>query len=514
MGFLTRSAIQQFCKDAERISVKGYKLSKTKTIYHPVVAPDGESPEDTLPGVGKIMTVVDEIDGTNSFYMLSVVKNPDNDQYEFSHECRSPFLTGSMVKSQAKALCKVAAKKVGLPESTMFKHYGKYKPDKSCDFHLAGHDCNHKKFVFNHFNVDQINTMLDELIQEYEDLIHRVGAAFDNALNRQILRFTKDKRTKPVLLEGDRGSGKTYGLRALEHSLEAKYPGKVKYIEIPGHEGMTTTDMLGYVRPVVVGDNTKKTTMLNRLKAMTESLDEVAMGKVSSEISKLREDISNMNMSEQQFMFVDGPLTRSIRLASQGYKVICNIDEIFRLQTREQNVFMSLLSPTPQNTYKLETGNVIDIIDGISQTEVLEAPCENLFFGATTNVGMDYTGVDEGDPALLSRFVIQRMDNTVANMKKILGIVIDEAGYSKDLLEKIVKLHTKVCAIIKTGLYNRMRPMSIRSLVDSVRFADNENDVVNTIKEHIPNWIERDVDGNLIQEQKEALLTAIDDIFS
>lgn len=260
----------------------------------------------------------------------------------------------------------------------------------------------------------------------------------------------------PVLFEGERGAGKTVTAREF-----ARRNGYAK-VEMGGHEGLESPDLLGYLVPYGNG----------------------------------------------QMVWKDGPLSEAFRLARQQ-KVVLVIDELLRVPTRELSVLLTALSPD-RGVYRLRTGRIVEVSDGVGREEELEAPVENLCIVATTNVGAEYA-VDDIDPALAERFVVMRKDTTEAELRRILSEVAAQRKLPKSVVNECVQFFKKMTEARAMGLV-RHAPTT-RTLCRALELSSGAADVKRGIKSQVLLWVARTAEGHPVPEQLKDVEKIIDKCF-
>lgn len=305
----------------------------------------------------------------------------------------------------------------------------------------------------------EIKDVLEFMENEYNSMIARVSEAsetgaevadpLDIAINKFAFRY-------PILAEGDRGAGKTFGVRRFGHLNNAEY------VELGGHEDITDMEMLGYSMPH--GGNV---------------------------------------------LWIDGRLSQACRLAAKGKKVVLVLDEILRIPPGKLKLLLTFLTPD-NGEYVLCTGRILDSEDGVAVQEVLRVPVANLCILATTNVGMQYN-VEDMDPALRERFIVVRKDTTRDLLKKILSQYAEQRGFAATTVEALLTFYDKMLRAKQENLANDAP--STRILSNAITLADDEDDVKNILKMSNLQWVGNDTYGKPIDEQLKMVNDAIDAAF-
>jgi MoxR-like ATPase len=305
-----------------------------------------------------------------------------------------------------------------------------------------------------------------EVIEEVEGMevrnISKVAAHSIEERPELVNKIMKYAFKKHILIEGEKGSGKTYSISKF---LDQE---GIDTVFLAGHEGLESIDLLGYLIPDKSGE----------------------------------------------LVWKDGALTEAFRRA-QDHPVVMFFDELLRVPGRELNLLVGALSPNSRGEYVLRTGRVLEVINGIAIEETLVVPSQNLWVIGTTNVGAGYA-VDEIDEALSDRFRIVRKDTDKDEMRTILKKVFPETVAKSDaeaIVGKLMKIYSYMGELRKKGDLTKI--VNMRHLVEAVQFSDfTEEGVVNNLLDLIPHWVDRDTDGYLNDAQKELIMKSIQRAFN
>jgi hypothetical protein len=261
----------------------------------------------------------------------------------------------------------------------------------------------------------------------------------------------------PVMFEGDRGSGKTFDVREFARSE------KMNYLEVAGHESVEAIDFLGH--PM---------------------------------------------QSEHGIVWKDGKMSQAFRAARDGKKTVLLIDEMLRIPQRHLSVLLSALSPDSEGNFRLQTGRMVGVHDGVGVEEEIVVPSSNLAIFATTNVGPEFA-IDELDPAVAERFIIARKDTEKPVLTKILQGKAKSKGFSSIIALKLVEMFEKTRRMVDTGTLNRHA--TTRTLARALEYADSEADVKMILKDQVLLWADRDSAGKPVAAQVTQLTRTIDELF-
>lgn len=364
--------------------------------------------------------------------------------------------------------------------------------DTACNFHQGNSlkpisvnstiyaVCKHIIGVCGSFK-DNISYITDDMLSE--------AGVIEKPAKKESEPFEQLKRFAfkiPVLVEGDRGSGKTY--EAFEYAKSLNIVPSF----VGGHSGIESIDLLGCLVPYAGQEN--------KIEDTSVSAADFFSGDYQMKISS-----SNSN----SLIWKDGPIAEAFRKAQNGEKAILIIDELLRIPQRELNILLTALSPI-HGKYNLRTGRILGVIDGVAKEEVLSCDTRNLFILATTNVGGQYA-VDTIDPALAERFIVVRKDTEVDTLIGILKNKAEEKSFHFTLAQKAGLFFEKMTDAKEQGLVAEVP--TLRTLSRAFDLAEKEEDVKDYILAQKLLWVDRDVYGKPVQEQIELVERIINTYF-
>ena len=301
----------------------------------------------------------------------------------------------------------------------------------------------------------ELPTMLRQLQEQFDATI--LGQTSDDSSPEMVSELEEDIRKVPILLEGEKGWGKTRAARVLAVRLDAEL------VEVHGHEGVESADLTGHT---------------------------VRHG--------------------HDMVWKDGRLSEAFRKASKGQSILLLLDELLRVPQRQLTVLLSALAPH-DGKYHLATGRIVNVTDGIGTEETLVCPVENLMVIATTNVGVKYT-VDPMDPALQERFMLVRQELDVAVLRESVNEFATAKGFSADVATKCVAFFKAMKALVPNGLVNDVP--NPRTMLRAVDLSKTEGDMKRSVLKQILTWVARDVEGAPVPEQVDAVRKAVNSIWA
>ncbi len=365
--------------------------------------------------------------------------------------------------------------------------------DTVCNFHkgnsLKEVSVNNTMYAMCKHIVGVCDTFKDNISYITDDMLSEAGVIEKPAKNEEKEEpFKELKRFAfkiPVLVEGDRGSGKTY--EAFEYAKSLN----IEPSFVGGHAGIESIDLLGCLVPYAGQEN--------KLQDTSVSAADFFSGDYQMNIS------SNNNNS---LIWKDGPIAEAFRKAQNGKKSILIIDELLRIPQRELNILLTALSPV-HGKYNLRTGRILEVIDGVAREEVLSCDTRDLFVLATTNVGGQYA-VDTIDPALAERFIVLRKDTEFDTLVSILKQKAREKGFNETLAEKAGLFLNRMTDAKEQGLIEEVP--TLRTLSRAFDLAEKEDEVKDYIFDQHLLWVARDVYGKPDKEQVRCVKRILEDI--
>ena len=332
------------------------------------------------------------------------------------------------------------------------------------------------------------DTFKDNISYITDDMLSEAGV-IEKPAKKEKEPFEQLKRFAfkiPVLVEGDRGSGKTYEAFEYAKSLD------IEPSFVGGHAGIESIDLLGCLVPYAGQEN--------KIEDTSVSAADFFSGDYQMKVSS-----SNSN----SLIWKDGPIAEAFRKAQNGEKAVLIIDELLRIPQRELNILLTALSPV-HGKYNLRTGRILEVIDGVAREEVLSCDTRDLFVLATTNVGGQYA-VDTIDPALAERFVVVRKDTEQNTLVNILKNKAKLKGFSETLAEQAGLFFNRMNNAKEQGLIEEVP--TLRTLSRAFDLADKEDEVKDYIFDQHLLWVARDVYGKPDREQVDVVKQIMEQIF-
>lgn len=416
-------------------------------------------------GVGFVARVFDRVKN-EAFTTTIAVSVSDNGEADFKLACPSTMLvTGGISRSAIDAVADKLSEGMAQPESlaqSVNELYGRYALNDACDYQaLARNDrlCGHLAAALAHLQT--MHTDLPAILENrYAEVVS--GGPGGKPLAGQesdgLEEIERYAFRVPVLLEGDRGGGKTHDAYAL--GRKHGYP----VVLMPGHDGVEPADMLGYT----------------------------------------------VQAGAHGFVWMDGPVTAAFRKAQSG-KVILLIDELLRIPQRQLSALLTALTPDHHaGVYRLPTGRIIDVVDDVAQAEVLTCPLDNICVIATTNVGGEYA-VDESDPALRERFHVIRRDTEESRLRRILTTMLAERAWPETLLVSMMSFFDAMSVLQSQG--NLKSAPTTRLMTRALLLARTPKEVGTVLFEMNLQWTARGPNGRPSVEQQELVRKAVNKAF-
>lgn len=346
--------------------------------------------------------------------------------------------------------------------SEMQGFHAQFAPSSACDFWKSWRRskgealCNHTDWALRELAqaYGGAQGLRDALVNAYEQFTG-VGAPSTAAqtstpLSRLAFRV-------PILIEGDRGAGKTVESRAFARE------NNFHMVEVGGNQGIEAPDLLGYLVPVAAGE----------------------------------------------MVWKDGPVAEAFRTAAAGNKTVLILDELLRIPTNELSLLLTALSPD-QGNYRLRTGRILSVENGIGKEEVIECPRENLAVIATTNIGSEYD-VGSLDPALAERFYPIRKDTSEAQLLEVLTSVAKTHKLSKKTVDRCMAFYKGMVAARKQGMMNQTP--TTRTMVRALELSASDDEVKEYLDGMALLWVARTSEGHPVPEQLTTVKELLDKLF-
>lgn len=409
----------------------------------------------------QVFRVHNTVKNTNHAVVISYCK-----EMGIAFWCGDGFLEGG--KSYTSAKCDAVVKKAvkGIKDGAKRAELSKCIMDKfayvpksdGCHFWATWNKnqvpCKHVAKVIQTFDTGAINR-IDELINFYNDGLKEPSAqSSDLSLDEALAHYAFSKH---VIVEGDKGSGKTYKSTQFLKSYDT--------IRFDGNSSVESIDLKGYLIRYADNEGVERTT------------------------------------------WQDGALAQAFRQASKGVKTVLFVDEIGRIEGKALDIFVSALTPDCDDNYSFNTGRVIDVIDGVAKTEVLNVPSSHLWVVGTTNAGADYN-LAEFESAFQDRFRILRLDSSLEDIKSILKA----RGLEKSVCGVLLKLYQKLCKLKSQNILTSAP--NTRHMVEIAMLAKSDSDMINEARRTMHQWVGKNMsDGRMLDDEVNAVNRVIEDVF-
>ena len=284
-----------------------------------------------------------------------------------------------------------------------------------------------KSFIINELESDLPAASLEKVTKELNRLGKLLGGSNASSEGSGIGddKLSCYSFNKHIMLVGSAGSGKTRKLSG--YVYDSLKDGSIdNYIEMDGHEGIESVDMLGMQVP----------------------------------------------NSEGTLTWIDGPVTEAFRYAASGKKTILFMDEILRIPQRELSILVGSLTVKADGNYHLRTGRVeeVDPITNIGRTEEIIVKPEFLWVMAASNIGSGFA-VDDMDTAFKDRFRTFRVDTSEEIVKYICANAAKDGSISDSEASQLVTSWKDFQDIKAAG--NLQKVFSARHVAESISLVTN-----------------------------------------
>jgi len=414
-------------------------------------------------GIGFNVRIHDRVRDEHFTALIAMSKT--NGVSDFKLSCPSTLLvTGGASRTEFDAVVEVLGQEMAQPDSlvqSVSELYGRYPKNSGCSYTaLARQDklCGHLAAALSAIQ-DTSPDLVSLLEQKYAELITGSGSqATASSDDNSLAEFERYMHYVPILVEGERGGGKTYDAWAL--ARKHGFP----VCLLPGHEGVEPADMLGYM----------------------------------------------VKTSAHGYVWMDMPLAAAFRSA-QTRPTVLLADELLRIPQRQLSVFLTALTPDEvEGVYRLPTGRVLEVVDGVAIAEVLSCPIENLIVIATTNVGGEYA-VDQIDPALRERFHVIRRDTESDKLRAILTERVKAKSWSEAIVAQMMKLFEALNTLRTQG--NLKAAPTTRTMCRALTVSRRAIEVGPELYAMNLQWVARAPDGRAVVQQQELVRKAVNAAF-
>ena len=375
-------------------------------------------------------------------------------------KCGDPYLEGNLTTSTFRNLTEKVIEKLEYTNKKLPKlleaGFNITPRSSACHFNQKNYEiCENTCEHIANFLSDLSPDILDKLYENYHEGLS--GKNSSNICPSLEVKFDRYAFKKHILLEGDKGSGKTYAATSWGADKN------ISQLFIGGHEQFESIDFLGHYIQKKSGD----------------------------------------------LIWKDGPLSEAFRNAKKGEKTLLIIDEILRIPKRELNILISALSPI-DSQYVLRTGRAMESDDEIAQEEVIHAPSNNLWVIGTTNIGANYA-VEAMDEALIDRFKPIRKETTESELQKILMLSAKKRKFVSEHVSLLMNFYSKMKNLQKTKIINKI--INIRHLSEAIELASDAGQIKEIIDDSKLLWVDRDYDGYPNEEQLHAVELVIKKVY-
>lgn len=438
----TREEIIDLKNTAGRAS-RGYTLmSRTvDPVWMPFFKPNQDEDKHHIKVVGKTITTSPDTEERPHTAIIAF----DGQQWYLG--CGGHFIDGTLSTDEAELIIAELAE-TDTEEREMRQSFNSTMKNTPCHHWRAwfskGEICKH--------NLDLLDRIDEKDLKEIETHFFLSNKTSSHESNEELIaaRMNTYAFKRHLLFTGEKGSGKTHNIYA--YMNEKKLP----HVFVGGNADVEAIDLKGNLLPYEKDGN-------------------------------------------KNFIWVDGPLTQVFRRAASGEKVILFIDELLMISPSAKSLLIPSLTTDNDGCYVLDTGRVIDVIDGVGSTECLRAPSENLWVLATTNIGAEYD-VGDMESALEDRFEIIEQNNDPEKIERILSEIEADKGFN-GVADKLFSFYEMMVALKDNNRLAKL--INLRHLTQSLKDCVKEDDLYDRLMDRMPKWVERDMSGKLLTAQLE-----------
>lgn len=233
--------------------------------------------------------------------------------------------------------------------------------------------------------------------------------------------------------------------KSLADMLDGTAPEVAPGPELLDKEDQVTYDNAFIQHVLLVGERgSGKTSLAREVADYTDAVYLEAQIHASMEPWELRAHDRSYN---GKVYTVLGKLAEAVYWIQKGKKVVLALDEILNMNPAYSTVINTPLSLTRNDTYRIETGRIIDAGDGIGLPEIVEVPADMFWVIGTSNIGSRYG--TELNPAVRARFKVILMNSNANRMEKILKNQLNKYGMPIEFANKFSTFMTAINSSVR-----------------------------------------------------------------